>query len=166
MSVLETAENKRGEKLLRRIRGFDCFACEAIFHSSCRRQYPRISTQMKKTREGRRTLKNHIGQPSRNFVMWLKIKIIQGQRIMKLSDSCEMYVSALEETKHAKPGYKAEKLKKKLEKSDTYGQALPFCSLNSGGKFKLYIVSKTCHGSQPMTSFGSLMSCLLSLKPF
>ncbi|WP_419650382.1 hypothetical protein, partial [Thiolapillus sp.] len=67
-------------------------------------------------------------------------KIIQGQRIMKLSDSCEMYVSALEETKHSKPGYKAEKLKKKLEKSDTYGQTLPFCSLNSGGKFKLYIV--------------------------
>ena len=85
---------------------------------------------------------------------------------MKLSDSCEMYVSALEETKHSKPCYKAEKLKKKLEKSDTYGQALPFCSLNSGGKFKLYIVSKTCHGSQPMTSFGSLMSCLLSLKSF
>ena len=59
---------------------------------------------------------------------------------MKLSDSCEMYVSALEETKHSKPGYKAEKLKKKLEKSDTHGQTLPFCSLNSEGTFKLYIV--------------------------
>ena len=35
MSVLETAENKRDEKLLRRIRGFDFFffACEASFHS-------------------------------------------------------------------------------------------------------------------------------------
>ena len=51
-----------------------------------------------------------------------------------------MYVSALEETKHSKPGYKAEKMKKKLEKSDTDGQTLPFCSLNSGGKFKSYIV--------------------------
>ena len=59
---------------------------------------------------------------------------------MKLSVSCEMYVSAFEETKHSKPGYKAEKLKKKLEKCDTYRQTLPFCSLNSGGKFKLYIV--------------------------
>ena len=38
-------------------------------------------------------------------------KIIQGQRIMKLSDLREMYVSALEETKHSKPGHKAEKLK-------------------------------------------------------
>ena len=51
-----------------------------------------------------------------------------------------MYVSALKETKHSKQGYKAEKLKKKLEKSGTYGQTRPFCSLNSGGKFKLYIV--------------------------
>ena len=48
---------------------------------------------------------------------------------MKLSDSREMHVSALEGTKHSEPGYKAEKLKKKLEKSDTYGQTLPFCSL-------------------------------------
>ena len=49
----------------------------------------------------------------------------------------------MEETKHSKPGYKsckAEKLKKKLEKSETYGKILSFCSLNSGGKFKLYIV--------------------------
>ena len=123
---------------------------------------------------------------------------------MKLSDSCEMYISALEETKHSKPGYKAEKLKKKLEKSDTYRQTLSFCSLNSGGKFKLYRVynsdvstdhavtlayelgsadivrddalclrnmiaeafynSKTCHSSQPMTSFGRLMST--ELKTF
>ena len=59
---------------------------------------------------------------------------------MKLSDSCEMYVSALEEKEHSKPDYKAEKLKKKLEKSDTVLQTPPFCSLKSGGKFKLYIV--------------------------
>ena len=49
----------------------------------------------------------------------------------------------MEETKHSKPGYKAEKLKKKLEKRDTYRQTLPFCSLNSGGKSKLYIVDNS-----------------------
>ena len=57
---------------------------------------------------------------------------------MEHSDSFEIYVSALEETKHSKPGYKAQKLKR--EKSDTYGETLSFCSLNSGGKFKLYRV--------------------------
>ena len=41
-------------------------------------------------------------------------KIVQGQRIRKLSDSNKTYKSALEETKHSKPGYiyKAEKLKR------------------------------------------------------
>ena len=42
MSVLETAENVRNEKLLWRIRGFVFFVCEASFYSSCRRQYQRI----------------------------------------------------------------------------------------------------------------------------
>ena len=51
-----------------------------------------------------------------------------------------MYLSTLEVIKHLKPGYRAEKLKKKLEKSDTVLQTPPFCSLKSGGKFKLYIV--------------------------
>ena len=44
MSMLETAENKKDEKLLRRIRGFDFFVCELSFHSSCRRQYQRSPT--------------------------------------------------------------------------------------------------------------------------
>ena len=48
---------------------------------------------------------------------------------MKLSDSCEMYLSALEETKHPDPGYRAKKLKRKLEKSDVYGRKLSFCQL-------------------------------------
>ena len=37
-TVLETAENKRDEKFLQRIRGFDLSACETRFHSRCRRQ--------------------------------------------------------------------------------------------------------------------------------
>ena len=70
---------------------------------------------------------------------------------MKLSDSCKICVSAFEETKHSKPGYKAEKLKKKLEKSDTYGQKLPFCSLSSGRKFKSYIVYNSDVSTDYMT---------------
>ena len=37
-TMLETAGNKRDEKFLRGIRGFDLFARDARFHSSCRRQ--------------------------------------------------------------------------------------------------------------------------------
>ena len=65
MSVLETAENKKDEKLLRRIGGFDFFACEASFHSSfagsIREAKLTGGVQMKRKREGRITLKSHIG---------------------------------------------------------------------------------------------------------
>ena len=45
-TVLETAANKRDEKFLQRIRGFDLCACETRFHSSCRRQCQRNPTQL------------------------------------------------------------------------------------------------------------------------
>ena len=75
------------------IRGLDCFACEASLHSSFAGSIKEAQltggVQIEKTREGKRTLKSHVGQPLRKFVMLLE-KINQGQRIMKLSDSCEM----------------------------------------------------------------------------
>ena len=48
---LETAGNKRDEKFLRGIRGFDLFARDARFHSSCRRQYQRSSTHWRSASE-------------------------------------------------------------------------------------------------------------------
>ena len=45
-TVLETAENDRDEKFLRRIRGFDLSAFETGFHSSCRRQCQGNPTQL------------------------------------------------------------------------------------------------------------------------
>ena len=73
MSVLETAENKMDEKLLRRIRGFNFLHGKQVFTAavagSIRESHLTGEVQMTKTREGRRTLKSHIGQPSRKFVM-------------------------------------------------------------------------------------------------
>ena len=144
MSVLETAENKSDEKLLRRIRGFDFFACEASFHSSCYRRYQRSPTHWGSANEenerGQDDFEESHRTASTKVCDVTGKKIIQGQRIMKLSDLCEMYVSALEKTTHSKPDYKAGKLKKKWEKSGTKGQKLPFCSLNSEGKCKSHIV--------------------------
>ena len=45
-TVLETAEDKRDEKFLQRIRGFDLSACETRFHSSCCRQCQRNPTHL------------------------------------------------------------------------------------------------------------------------
>ena len=47
-TVLETAENKRDEKFLRGILGFDLFARDARFHSSCRRQCQKKKKKKKK----------------------------------------------------------------------------------------------------------------------
>ena len=78
MSVFETAENKRDEKLLRKIRGF-VVVVVVVLHAkqvfsasvggSIREAQLTGGVQMKKTREGRRILKSHIGQPLRKFVM-------------------------------------------------------------------------------------------------
>ena len=138
MSVPETAENKKGREAVMEDQRF-FFACKASFHSSCRRQNQRGPTHWGSANEenerGQEDFEESHRTASTKVCDVTGKKIIQGQRIMELSDSCEMYVSALEETKHSKPGYQTEKLKKKLEKSDTFGQTLPFCSLNSGGKF-------------------------------
>ena len=80
--MLETVENKRDEKFLRKIRGFDLFAREASFHSSCHRQYQRNPTHRrsanekknKKTREDGRTFKSKIGRPLQKFEPRLKEK--------------------------------------------------------------------------------------------
>ena len=39
MNILDLAEKRNDEKLLRRIRGYDLFASEAKFHQSCRVKY-------------------------------------------------------------------------------------------------------------------------------
>ena len=59
---------------------------------------------------------------------------------MKLSDSCEMYVSCFGRDKAFKIRLQSRETENKLEKSETYRHILPFPSLNSGGKFKLYIM--------------------------
>ena len=67
-------------------------------------------------------------------------EIIQGQRIMKLSDLLEEYITVLEQTQHANPNYRAEKLKRKLEKDPKYAQKLQFCLNRKRGQFNSYIV--------------------------
>ena len=47
-------------------------------------------------------------------------EIIYGQRIMKLADLGDIYRCALKNTKRPNPGYKAEKVERKLTKSDNY----------------------------------------------
>ena len=84
MSVLETAENKKDEKLLRRIRGFDFIACEASFDSSCRRQYQRSPTHWRSANEGNKRGQEDLEESHRTALTKIcdviEKKIIQGKK--------------------------------------------------------------------------------------
>ena len=67
--------------------------------------------QMTKTREGRRTLKSHTGQPSRKFVMWLKKKSFKVKESWNFLTRVKCTYLLL--IKHSEPGYKVEKLREK-----------------------------------------------------
>ena len=43
-TILETAENSNGYAMLRTIKGYDLFACEAQYHRICRKEYIRKPT--------------------------------------------------------------------------------------------------------------------------
>ena len=45
-TVLETAENSSEYSMLRKIKGYDVFACEAQYHRSCRKEYIRKPTNL------------------------------------------------------------------------------------------------------------------------
>ena len=45
-TILETAENSSDYSMLRKIKGYDLFACEARYHSLCRREYTRKPTNL------------------------------------------------------------------------------------------------------------------------
>ena len=85
MSVLETAENKKDEKLLRRIRGFDFSACEASFHSSCCRQYQRSATHWRSANE-----ENKVGQEDLEVshkTAFTKVCDVIGKKSSKVKES-------------------------------------------------------------------------------
>lgn len=52
-TVQKVAEQNGDEQLLRRIRGFDLFACEAKFHESCRTSYLQEPTKWRSKAEAR-----------------------------------------------------------------------------------------------------------------
>ena len=85
MLVLETAENKKDEKLLQRIRGFDFFECEAGFHSSCRRQYQRSSTHWRSASEENKRGHEDLRESRRSA--FTKVSDVIGKKSFKVKES-------------------------------------------------------------------------------
>ena len=85
MSVLETAENKKDENLLRGIRSVDFFACEESFHSSCRRRYQRSSTHWRSASEENKRGHEDLRESRRSA--FTKVSDAIGKKSFKVKES-------------------------------------------------------------------------------
>ena len=69
-TVLQVVEHRNDERLLRRIRGHDLFACEAKFHQSCRIKYVQDPTKWQSSNnkaKSKQPLTEHIHYPYYDF---------------------------------------------------------------------------------------------------
>ncbi len=139
-NVLDAAERKCDETLLRRIRGHDLFAVEAKYHCSCRCSYIQNpskwrSQDPRKFQEQREMEQSH-EMAFREVCKIVDKEIIHAGKVLKLDDLRQTYERKLAETEHANPNFRGERLKEKLCKQDQY-MCLRFCHL---GPFQSYIV--------------------------
>ena len=138
-TVLNRAEEDHDERLLRRIRGHDLFACEAKFHRSCRSKYTQNPQKWRSENEGNRTAQQELEKVHHDAFTLVRDmvdrEILKGQAILKLTDLCEHYINHLKDTDYHNLDYRSSKLKLKLEKH--YGVQIAFCSL---GKYKTHLV--------------------------
>lgn len=138
-TILQTAEGKNDEELLRRIRGHDLFACEAKYHQSCRIKYVQDPRKWQSVNEAAKTKQQMTEQA--HSIAFSKVReridteVLRDERMVKLSDFTEMYNVCLQENGLENADYRGENLKIKLQKH--YEEKLSFCSL---GKFQTYIV--------------------------
>ena len=157
-TVLNVAEEKKDFDLLRRIKGFDLFACEARYHRSCRKKYTRDpSAWQSKDTEAITYQAKMEAAHAKAFSYVCAIvdaNILQKMDVMKLDHLRETYVNHLRKTEYSNEGYRSEKLKAKLLKH--YGEKISFQSLTtSTGPFQSYLVfnSKADLGKAVMQAY-------------
>ena len=140
---MAAAEQHNDEKLLRRIRGFDVFSCEAKYHPSCRLKYIRDpaawQSKDEESKSEQKDLEKAHNEAFQKVCVRVEQEVLQLQMIVKLSDLCDTYISALSETNHQNENYRREKLKRKLEKA--YGKKLVFASpYRKAGEYQSMLV--------------------------
>ena len=140
-SVLEMAVEKQDGPLLTRIRGQDLFACEAKYHKTCRQKYmqkpEKWQSADEKARQDQLNLEESHRKAFEAVCHIVENDVLNNLKVLKLTDLRNTYTSELENTKHANPDYRSEKLKHKLEVHEPFKNKLSFCDM---GKFQSYIV--------------------------
>jgi len=138
------AEMKKDDGLLIRIRGVDLFASEAQYHRSCHRQYIADPQWWRSRNEPERLQQMQLEEAhSEAFSAVCRVidtNIIHHNEVMKLSDLCSAYISALEDTCFPNKNYRSSKLREKLQRSDKYRDQLRFARLAKKGQYQTYLV--------------------------
>ena len=153
--VWKAAEAKADEKLLKRIRGFDLFACEAKYHHTCRATY--ISSERNKVEDNdedneeseaairKRNIKHQMEMTEAHKSAYATVSgyvanhIVCHRNVCKLVDLRDIYIRKLSETDFANPQFRSLKLKDKLEKDNTLSHLVDFVKVPSS-RAPIYIV--------------------------
>ncbi len=143
-NVVVKAEQRNDEILLTRIRGVDLFAAEAHYHRNCYAVYMKDENTWRSDNIEQKQLQTDMEQAHIHAFSTvcesIDREIIHCQKVMKLSDLCQMYVSTLEKTKFPNPNYRRDNLKKKI--TSKYGEKLA-CTKLDGNQFQPYLVYST-----------------------
>lgn len=118
-TIFQSAESKNDYPLLRKIKGYDLFACEAQYHPSCRRGYTRKPVWLSPD-ESKMSQQNDMeiahSSAFRKVCAIIEDQILRSQDVMLLKDLKVEYTVALEGTPFANPRYRIENLTVKLTK--------------------------------------------------
>ena len=157
-TILDVAEKRGDFDLLRRIKDFDLFACEAQYHRNCRKSYtrdPSVWQSTCSTAVSHQTEMEAVHEKAFSQVCEIvDVDILQKIVVMKLGQLQDIYIDQLRETEFANDGYRSEKLKAKLVKH--YIDKISFQPLYSGsGPFESYLVynSKSDVGKAVMEAY-------------
>ena len=115
------------------------FSCEANYHKSCRRDYPRNQdvgrSKNKDTGNERKELEKAHALAFSKTREIIDQEVIQVKNVLKLSELREKYVEYLAKTRFPNSACQGEKLKSKLEKFEEYKGIISFTQLENKGKF-------------------------------
>ena len=146
-NILKVAEENSDDNMLRRIKGYDLFACEAQYHNSCRLKYiqdPRYwrSKNIDATEEQEDMSMAHHNAFAAVCAI-VDDQIISKNGVLSLDHLKDAYVDALSKSQFPNTSYRGEKLKSKLIRQ--YAGAISFVSLRkkADGQFGSYLVYGT-----------------------
>ncbi len=135
--VQDIAETSNNDILRTRIRGLDLFAVEAQFHPSCRKSFVADPSHWRSKHFEKKRRQEELENAHKEAYMHvcdvINRDIIQKEKILKLSDLRNLYITHLANTAFPNPNYRSENLKKKIQNSKEYIGKLVFTSVNQHG---------------------------------